>query len=149
MIYKMEFKWAHWAPLIGIVFVMFLLFNSNRPLLEGLTEQSTQDRMIDTYTTIAKGIKENSQKTAEDLDKYRPQFEDIVMNLASFSEYAILQELVNTAMVAKNISSPSGQPDIFYKTLDKVEKLSSLRKITEDAMNYMDKSSSTSSSGFM
>jgi len=145
----MEFKWAHWAPLIGIVFVMFLLFNSNRPLLEGLTEQSTQDRMINTYTTIAKGVKDNSQKIAESLDKYRPQFEDIIMNLASFSEYAILQELINASMVAKEISDRSQQPDIFYKTLDKIEKLANLRKIAEDAMTYMDKSSSTSSGGFM
>lgn len=145
----MEFKWAHWAPLIGIVFVMFLLFNSNRPLLEGLTEQSTQDQMINSLTSVAKGVKKNSQKTAESLDKYRPQFEDIIMNLASFSEYAILQELINASMVAKDISGPHGQPDIFYKTLDKVEKLSNLRKIAEDAMTYMDKSSSTSSGGFM
>jgi len=145
----MEFKWAHWAPLIGIIFVMILLITSNRPLLEGLTEQSTQDRMIDTYTTIAKDLKEKSQKTSEQLDKYRPQFEDIILNVASFSEYAILQELINASMVSKDIGAPGGQSDVFYKTLDKIEKLANLRKTAEDAMTYMDKSSSTSSSGFM
>jgi len=145
----MQFKWAHWAPLIGIVFVMILLLTSNRPLLEGLTEQSTQDRMINTYTAIAKDLKEKSQKTSEQLDKYRPQFEDIILNLASFSEYAILQELANASLVAKDIAVPGGQSDIFYKALGKIEKLANLRKTAEDAMTYMDKSSSTSSSGFL
>jgi len=71
------------------------------------------------------------------------------LNLASFSEYAILVELINASMVAKDIGAPGGQSDVFYKTLGNIEKLANLRKTAEDAMTYMDKSSSTSSSGFM
>lgn len=135
----MEFKWAHWAPLIGILFVMFLLFNSNRGLLEGMTNQSTQDIMVDGYGDLVKKIKGLYQQSAESIDKYRPQFEDIMLQTASMAEYGMTNCVLQAATGAGDISNPT-QTQEFDKAMALLEKYKSLRQAAEDVLGFMDKS---------
>jgi hypothetical protein len=135
----MEFKWAHWAPLIGIVFVMFLLFTSNRGLLEGMTNQSTQDTMVDGYADMTKKIKGLYQGAAESVDKYRPQFEDIMISTASMAEYGMANCVLQAGTAAGDINKPTQTPE-FDKAMALLEKYKSLRQAAEDVLGFMDKS---------
>jgi len=135
----MEFKWAHWMPLIAIVFVMILLITSNRGLLEGMTNQNTQETMVDAYTDMARKIKGLYQKASESVDKYRPQVEDIMISTASMAEYGMANCVVQAATSAGDISKPTQTPE-FDKAIALLEKYKSLRQAAEDVLGYMDKS---------
>lgn len=135
----MEFKWAHWAPLFGIIFVMILLITSNRGLLEGMTNQNTQDIMVDAYGDMAKKIKGLYQQLAEGVDKYRPQIEDIMISTATMAEYGMANCVLQAATGAGDISKPTQTPE-FDKSMALLEKYKSLRQAAEDVLEFMDKS---------
>lgn len=139
MLYNMEFKWARWSPLIGIVFIMFLLFNSNRPLLESMTNQSTQGTMIDAYSDMTKKIKSMYQQSAGTLDKYRPQIEDIMIHTATLAEYGMANCVMQAANGVGEINKMTQTPE-FEKAMMLLEKYKLLRQSAEDVLGYMDKS---------
>lgn len=137
----MEFNWKFWTPLIVIALLALLLINSNKSI-EGLTSKDTSDGSgNEAAQTLADNVKEGYKAVQTSVKASRQGMEDLLVEIANFSDYALLDLLYAASGSMTNASVQ----DTEYKTLlgyvEKMDTFKKLREMAEESLTNLDKSS--------
>lgn len=125
------FQYLGCALVILIVFyIVMSLCNYQLKLVETLTNMSSDS--VNTAATI----KESTTKTLDTLliDKYRSNYEDIIINMNDWCDAQMLKTIVSGEMDCKN-----GCDDKFMKKIQTVNDLGSFKSYLNKSMGFLDK----------
>tara|TARA_B100000925_G_scaffold273257_1_gene237846 strand:+ start:262 stop:666 length:405 start_codon:yes stop_codon:yes gene_type:complete len=125
------FQYLGCALVILIVFyIVMSLCNYQLKLVETLTNMSSDS--VNTAATI----KESTTKTLDTLliDKYRSNYEDIIINMNDWCDAQMLKTIVSGEMDCKN-----GCDDKFMKKIQTVNDLGSFKGYLNKSMGFLDK----------
>ena len=125
------FQYLGCALVILIVFyIVMSLCNYQFKLVETLTNMSSDS--VNTAATI----KESTTKTLDTLliDKYRSNYEDIIINMNDWCDAEMLKTIVSGEMDCKN-----GCDEQFMKKLHTVNDLGSFKGYLNKSMSFLDK----------
>ena len=125
------FQYLGCALVILIVFYIIMsLCNYQLKLVETLTNMSSDS--VNTAATI----KESTTKTLDTLliDKYRSNYEDIIINMNDWCDAQMLKTIVSGEMDCKN-----GCDDKFMKKIQTVNDLGSFKGYLNKSMGFLDK----------
>ena len=113
-----------------VIYIVMSLFNYQLTLVETLTNMSSDS--VDTAATI----KESTTKTLDTLlvDKYRSNYEDIIINMNEWCDAQMLKTVVSGEMDCKN-----GCNEKFMKKIHTVNDLGNFKNYLNKTMGYLDK----------
>ena len=115
--------------LLFIIYIVFSFSKYQFSMIEGLTNISSNS------ADTAAIIKDQTTKTLDTLliNKYRSNYEDIIVNMNDWCDAQILNIIVSGEMDCKN-----GCSEKFMASVKKVNNLENFKKTLNDSIGYLD-----------
>ena len=106
--------------ILVIVYVLIMLLRYQNHMVEGMTDSSS----------LAKQIKDDSTKTLDGLlvNKYRSEYEDIILNMHEWCDTQILSNIVNGSIDRTNPS----------ESIKKINELEQFKSTLNSIIKYVD-----------
>jgi hypothetical protein len=134
----MEFNWKFWTPLIVIGLLVVLLINANKSI-EGLTSGKDGDGN-EAAQTLADNVKKGYTEAQASVKSSRQGIEDLVVEIANYSDYAILNLLYAVSGSLNNATDADSSYKTVQTYVDKMDTYKKLRDYAEESLNSLDKS---------
>lgn len=131
-----------------VIYILVKLFNAQQLTIEGLTnKQSSQPPIME---IAAQGNLKDLKKTIQQLDdairldKYKPDYEDVLIDLDEIINQQLLAQIVFVGNgIVNNNMKPSDQ-QFNAKQMEHMKQLYDLKQILESTMQYLDGKSGSS-----
>lgn len=106
--------------IIILIYILIMLLRYQKNMVEGMTDSSS----------LAKQIKDDSTKTLDGLlvNKYRSEYEDIILNMHEWCDTQILSNIVNGSI---NRTDPSD-------SIKKINELEQFKSTLNSTIKYID-----------